>query len=95
MLLPYVFHVHAKDFNIRSGARPDPGEGWRRTRGGNRSRGCIVGHGDVPVLWCLGLVNRSGYGATITIEFEGDEDPMVGVAQSRSNIDRFWKEIEL
>ena len=33
-LLPYVFHVHAKDFYLRSGMMPDPGEGWSLTRAG-------------------------------------------------------------
>jgi hypothetical protein len=31
---PYAFHVHAKDFHIKSGMLPNPGQGWFRSRGG-------------------------------------------------------------
>ena len=27
-LLPYTFHCHAKDFHIKPGTDPYPGEGW-------------------------------------------------------------------
>lgn len=91
VLLPYLFHVHAKDFYLRSGMLPDPGAGWSRTRGGNRFRGCIVGHGDVPVAQCLGLIKRSGYDGIISIEYEGYEPPILGVSEGRANLRRLWE----
>jgi sugar phosphate isomerase/epimerase len=36
---PLAFHVHVKDFFVRSGQRPCPGEGWFASRGGNYLRG--------------------------------------------------------
>jgi sugar phosphate isomerase/epimerase len=59
-LLPYVFHVHAKDFHTKQGICTDPGEGWFQSRGGNFLRGAIIGHGDVPVVQCMRLLNAIG-----------------------------------
>lgn len=85
----YAFHVHAKDFHIKSGMLPDPGQGWFRSRGGNYLRGAIVGHGEVPVLQCLGILKRAGYDGTVSLEFEGMEDPLVGIAVGYQNLVRF------
>ncbi|HZJ83435.1 MAG TPA: sugar phosphate isomerase/epimerase family protein, partial [Clostridia bacterium] len=60
-LMPYAFHVHAKDFHIKSGMHPDPGQGWFKSRGGNYLRGAIIGHGDVPILQCMRIVKDAGY----------------------------------
>ncbi len=88
-LMPYVFHVHAKDFHIKSGMLPNPGEGWFRSRGGNYLRGAIVGHGDAPVVQSLGLVKRAGYDGVVSIEFEGMEDPIKGIAVGKKNLEYF------
>ena len=48
-LMPYAFHVHAKDFHVKSGLEPNPGTGWFTSRGGNFLRGAIIGHGNVPL----------------------------------------------
>ena len=50
---PYVFYVHAKDFIVKSGNEPNPGEGFFSSRAGNYLRGTIIGHGMVPVKQCL------------------------------------------
>jgi len=73
-LLPYIKHVHAKDFYIRSGNGIDPGEGFFRSRSGNYLRGSIIGHGDIPVYQCIRKITESGYGGYISIEFEGMEN---------------------
>ena len=88
-LIPYAFHVHAKDFHIKSGTAPDPGEGWFRTRGGNYLKGAIVGHGEVPLASCLDVVSRHGYDGVLSIEFEGLENPVDGVRIGLDNLKRY------
>ena len=88
-LIPYAFHVHAKDFHTRPGTAPDPGEGWFRTRGGNYLRGAIVGHGEVPLASCLHVLSRHGYDGVLSIEFEGLEHPVDGVRIGLDNLRRY------
>jgi sugar phosphate isomerase/epimerase len=85
----YAFHAHAKDFHVKSGMLPDPGAGWFKSRGGNYLRGAILGHGDVPVAQCLGVLARAGYEGTVSLEFEGMEDPIEAITISHDNLRRF------
>ena len=39
---PYAFHVHAKDFHIKSAMEPNPGAGFFRSRNGTYLRGAIT-----------------------------------------------------
>lgn len=87
-LMPYAFHVHAKDFHVKPGAAPDPGEGWFHSRAGNFLRGAIIGHGDVPLLPCLRIMKKVGYDGVLSIEFEGMEDPIKGVSVGFANLRR-------
>ena len=71
---PYAFHVHAKDFIIKSGnAEPTP-FGFARSRGGNLWRGTVLGHGTIPVPECLSVLKESGYDGWVSLEFEGSEE---------------------
>lgn len=79
-LMPYAFHVHAKDFHLKPGSVTWPGKGWATTRGGNFRRGAIIGHGDVPVATCLQVMRNAGYDGPLSIEFEGIEEPLEGIA---------------
>ena len=88
----FASHVHAKDFHVKPGSDPEPGRGWFRSRAGNWLRGAIVGHGVVPVGQCLGIVARAGYTGTVSIEFEGIEDPFVGLSIGLENLKRFMPE---
>ena len=88
-LMPYAFHVHAKDFHFRSGARPDPGPGWIHTRGGNYIRGAIIGHGDVPIVQCLRIMKKANFQGVLSIEFEGLEEPLKGIPMGLDNLRRF------
>ena len=72
--MPYAFHVHAKDFLLKSGGCIDPGEGWFRSRGQNFLRGTVVGHGVVPVAQCIAILKTAGYDGWLSLEFEGHED---------------------
>lgn len=79
-LAPYAFHVHCKDFHFKKGTEFCPPDGFFGTRGGNRLRGAIIGHGAVPVEQCLRILKNAGYDGYYTVEFEGMEDPVTGVA---------------
>ncbi|MBR4858208.1 MAG: sugar phosphate isomerase/epimerase [Clostridia bacterium] len=85
-LAPYVKHVHAKDFHIKSGNGFDPGKGFFKSRGGNYLRGSIIGHGDIPVRQCLSIVKNSGYDGFVSIEFEGLEDCLKGIEIGFENL---------
>lgn len=88
-LMSVAFHVHAKDFHVKPGTCPFPGEGWFETRAGNYLRGSIIGHGDVPVQQIIKIVKKSGYDGTISIEFEGIEDPLLGISLGLENLKKF------
>ena len=87
--MPHAFHVHAKDFHVKSGMLPNPGEGWFRSRAGNFLRGSIIGHGDVPILQCLRVMKSANYDGVLSIEFEGMEDVLEGIRIGHANLRRF------
>ncbi len=87
-LAPYTFHAHAKDFHLRSGERPAPGEGWFQSRASNYLRGAIIGHGDVPLVPCIRTLKRAGFDGVLSIEFEGMEDVLTGIRIGRDNLIR-------
>ena len=92
-LIPYAFHVHAKDFHFKPGIMPNPGKGWFKSRSGNYLRGAIIGHGDVPIVQCLNIMKNAGYDKTLSIEFEGMEDVLEGIAIGQENLRRFVGEV--
>lgn len=92
-LMPYVFHVHAKDFHIKSGNGFNPGEGWALTRGGNFRRGAVIGHGDLPLVQSLRILKNAGYEGVLSIEFEGIEDPLNGLRIGLDNLRRLVKSV--
>ena len=85
-LMPFAFHCHAKDFHLKPGTEPSPGEGWAETRAGNYRRGAIIGHGNVPVLQCIRVMHRAGYDGVLSIEFEGIEDVLMGIRIGHDNL---------
>ena len=89
LMAPYAFHVHAKDFHRKSATDPDPGQGWGRSRGGNRHRGAIVGHGNVDVTGCLEALKSAGYDGFVSIEFEGMEDNELALRIGLDNLKRY------
>ncbi len=88
-LAPYAFHCHVKDFHVKSGSQPEPGEGWFQSRAGNWLRGAIVGHGEVPVQQCLRILAQNGYRGFVSLEFEGLEEPLTGIRLGLGNLKRF------
>jgi len=91
-LMPYAFHVHAKDFHVKTGTSPNPGSGWFTSRAGNYLRGAIIGHGDVPLMNCLSVMKKAGYQGVLSIEFEGMEDPLAGIAIGLENLRRYVRD---
>lgn len=91
-LAPHIRYLHAKDFHVRSGSGDDPGEGFFRSRGGNYLRGAVLGHGNVPVRQCMGILKRSGFDGFAAIEFEGMEDPLKALPVGLANLRRYWSE---
>ncbi|MCL2099179.1 MAG: sugar phosphate isomerase/epimerase [Oscillospiraceae bacterium] len=89
ILAPYAFHVHAKDFHVKNGMGPDPGEGFFKSRGGNYLRGAIVGHGSAPVDQCLNILKNSGYEGYLSLEFEGLEHPLTGTSLGLRYLKKF------
>ena len=88
-LMPYTFHVHAKDFHVKSGNEPSPGQGWLLSRGGNHLRGAILGHGNVPILQVLKIMKNAKYSGVLSIEFEGMEDPLKAIPIGLENLKRY------
>lgn len=91
-IAPYTIYVHAKDFHIKSGMLPDPGEGYFRSRSGNYLRGAIIGHGDVAVQQCIHILKNAGYDGYIAIEFEGLEETLTGIHIGLTNLKRYIKQ---
>lgn len=87
-LMPYAFHCHAKDFHIKPGTDFAPGKGWFGSRGGHYLRGAIIGHGNVPVLQCLRIMQRDGYQGVLSVEYEGIEDVVMGIQIGHDNLRR-------
>ena len=87
-LMPYAFHCHAKDFHVKPGTDVAPGKGWFQSRAGNYLRGAILGHGNVPVLQCLRVMQRDGYQGVLSLEYEGIEDVLLGVQIGHDNLRR-------
>lgn len=86
---PYAFHVHAKDFHVKSPMLPSPGDGWFCSRGGNYLRGAVIGHGNVPVVHCLKALKLAGYNGYVSIEFEGIESCMMALKIGVANLKRY------
>lgn len=75
---PYAFHVHAKDFLFKSADVPKP-SGFFSTAGMNHLRGTVVGHGVVPVINCVKVLQNAGYDGWLSVEFEGMEDVLPAI----------------
>ncbi|MBE6584303.1 MAG: sugar phosphate isomerase/epimerase [Ruminococcaceae bacterium] len=74
---PYAVHAHAKDMYISKTG----GEGFGETRGCNYFKGAVLGEGDVDVARCVAVLKKAGYDGYLSIEFEGSEDCIDGIAR--------------
>ena len=83
---PMAVHAHAKDFHYKTADEYIPAQGWFGTRGGNKLRGAIVGHGVVNVPACLQLLKEAGYNDWLSVEFEGIEDCIMALKADIENL---------
>ncbi len=90
-LARFASHAHAKDFHFKRGNVECPGEGWFATRSGNYLRGAVIGHGDAECAQSLRVLKSSGYDGYVTIEFEGIEDNLRGIALGFENLKKYVK----
>lgn len=88
---PYAIHVHVKDMLVRS---QPTGACQAMTRGCNYFCGTVVGEGDVPVKRCLAILKRAGYDDFVSLEYEGAEDCMTGVARGLKNVRTMLEELK-
>ncbi|MFO7611350.1 MAG: sugar phosphate isomerase/epimerase [Clostridia bacterium] len=93
-LISYAFHVHFKDFHVKDGSAFNPGPGWFYTRYGTYLRGAIVGHGDLPLSQCMNIIKQYGYDGTLSIEFEGLEEPLFAIETGYKNLRRLISSVE-
>ncbi|MCL2833397.1 MAG: sugar phosphate isomerase/epimerase [Treponema sp.] len=91
-VMPYAFHVHAKDFLYKNGAEPRPDDSWFPTRAGNHLRGTILGHGVVSVGQCIEYIKKCGYTGVLSLEFEGSEEPLDAVQRGFDYLKKFSRE---
>lgn len=83
---PMAAHAHAKDFHYKTADEYIPAQGWFGTRGGNKLRGAIIGHGVVNVPACLKLLKEAGYNDWLSVEFEGIEDCIMALKADIDNL---------
>ena len=88
---PYAVHVHLKDMLYRSAPT---GSCTAMTRGGNYFCGTVVGEGDVPVKKCLKIIKATGYDGFISLEYEGAEDCLTGIARGLANVKKILEELQ-
>ena len=74
---PYAIHAHAKDMYKSKTAL----EGYGQTRACNYFKGAVLGEGDVDVERCVAVLKKAGYDGYLSIEFEGSEDCIDGIAK--------------
>ena len=87
---PYAVHVHLKDMLVR----PEPvGPICNATRGCNYFAGTVVGEGDIPVKKCLQILKQAGYDGIVSLEYEGAEDCLTGIARGLANVRKILAEI--
>ncbi len=87
----YAFHVHAKDMLILP-HDTDP-TGLIATRGAGWLRATAIGHGSVPVKQCLAILKKAGYDGFVTVEYEGKEDCIEGIARGLENLRDYLENI--
>lgn len=93
--VPWIRHVHLKDFHFKSGEQLYPGDGWYVTRGGNYIRCAILGHGDAQLFQCLKVLSAIGYDGYLVYEFEGIEDVEQALKLGLSNARRLLQHLPL
>lgn len=79
---PLAYMVHFKDFAPSAG-------GHYKALDGTEFAGTVIGEGTVDLAKCISALKSVGFAGWVNLEYEGEEDPMVGVPQSMENARRF------
>ncbi|MEF3304665.1 sugar phosphate isomerase/epimerase family protein [Paenibacillus sp. GYB003] len=80
-LLPYIAHVHFKDFKEQPGGR-------YKSLGQRVYEGVPAGEGDAGLAHIVGMLKRSGYGGAYVLEYEGVGSEDEGIRRSFANYER-------
>ncbi len=82
----YAYMVHFKDF----APAPDGWEGFSyKTIRGEPLIGTAVGEGVVRLADCIGALADAGFDGWLSVEYEGEEDPLTAVPRSIENARKF------
>ncbi len=83
---PVANMVHFKDF----APAPTNREGWAYTAlNGDRFLGTAVGEGMVELAQCIQELKDAGFDGWLSVEYEGEEDPMTAVPRSIANARKY------
>lgn len=93
-LARYAFHAHAKDMLMLPFDGNIQTEGYFNTRACNKLKGTIIGQGIVPVKQCIAILKAQGYDGTLSIEYEGSDDCIVGIEKGFKNLKSYIEELE-
>jgi sugar phosphate isomerase/epimerase len=83
-ILPYIKHVHCKDFV----PTPEGESRYYEALSKKRFSGCALGAGVVGIGPLLELLRKHGYEAMISLEYEGLLTSSQGVPQSKAFLER-------
>ncbi len=90
--LPYIVHVHIKDYIFKPGSAPAPGKHWYKTTKGNYLRETMVGHGDIDFEEIFETLIRVDYNGTFSLECTSLElENYQNTALNIENLLRFWE----
>lgn len=82
----YAYMVHFKDF----APEPTGHSGFAySTIDGRRVVGTAVGEGTVDLAKCISALKGAGFDGWLSVEFEGEEDPLTAVRRSIENARKF------
>lgn len=81
----YANMVHFKDFRVAREGEETP----YAALDGTRYLGTAVGEGDVQLGECIRLLKEAGFDGWLSVEYEGDEDPILAVPKSIANARRY------
>lgn len=86
IVAPLAYMVHFKDFL----KEPAGHEGFAyEALDGTRYVGMAVGEGEVDLAACISALKEAGFDGWLSVEYEGEEDPMTAVPRSISNARKF------
>lgn len=90
--MPYIKHVHLKDYLKKPGNGQNPGPGWHVTRDGNYLRDVMIGHGVVEFQKIFTMLLRANYDGAFSFEsFSLESYHPDFYDMNVANVRRFWE----